>query len=72
MRGESEPAQSEESSPLKSKVDELERRSIVAALERFGWNQSRAAQELGISRRGLIYKMERYGLKTRPQGGREE
>ena len=28
-------------------------------------NQTHAAARLGISRRGLIYKMERYGLKRR-------
>ncbi len=66
VRGELEAQSPDDASPLRSKVDELERRSIVAALESTGWNQSRAAQELGISRRGLIYKMERFGLKPRP------
>ena len=33
---------------------------------------SRAAQTLGISRRGLIYKMERHGLKPRPVSGHGE
>ena len=27
-------------------------------------NQTRAAPRLGISRRALIYKLEKYGLKT--------
>ncbi len=58
--------------PLRSKVDEVERGAILAALEAAGWNQSRAAQDLGVSRRGLIYKMERYGLKARPNAGRDD
>ncbi len=69
VRGDTEPTTGDEPSGLRTKVDDLERRSIVAALEAAGWNQSRAAQNLGISRRGLIYKMERYGLKPRPVSG---
>ncbi len=73
VRGDAEPQQtSEEPSALRTKVDDLERRSILAALDAAGWNQSRAAQGLGISRRGLIYKMERHGLKPRPASGHGE
>ena len=50
-----------------SKLDEIERRSVINALEATGWNQSQAARVLGISRRGLIYKLERYGLKPPPR-----
>ncbi|MGZ3443937.1 MAG: helix-turn-helix domain-containing protein [Polyangia bacterium] len=28
-----------------------------------GGNQTRAAKRLGLSRRALIYKLEKYGLK---------
>jgi len=56
--------------PLRERVDETERKAIVAALESTRWNQSRAARVLGISRRALIYKMERYGLKPLPNSQR--
>lgn len=60
----------DETSALRSKVDETERRVIIAALEANNKNQSRTAKDLGISRRALIYKMERFGLKP-PPGGAE-
>jgi two-component system response regulator AtoC len=62
----------DDTSPLRAKVDETEKRVIVAALEANNKNQSRAARDLGISRRALIYKMERYGLKPPPGGDRDE
>ncbi len=66
-----EPASAESPvSPLRERVDETERKVIITALESTGWNQSRAARVLGISRRALIYKMERYGLKPLPNGQR--
>jgi DNA-binding NtrC family response regulator len=42
-----------------------ERQAIEEALAATGGNQTHAAARLGISRRGLIYKMERHGLKRR-------
>ena len=51
---------------LRSQVSDVERDAIVEALELSGGNQTRAAERLGISRRALIYKMERLGLKPRP------
>ncbi|HLU66137.1 MAG TPA: sigma-54 dependent transcriptional regulator, partial [Kofleriaceae bacterium] len=50
-----------------AQLQEMERRAIVAALEACGGNQTQAARRLGISRRSLIYKMERYGLKSPPR-----
>jgi DNA-binding NtrC family response regulator len=47
-------------------MDDLERQSIVAALAASDGNQSRTARILGLSRRALIYKLERYGLKPPP------
>ena len=41
---------------------EYERRIVAHALERAGWNRSRAARELGISRPRLLRKISRYGL----------
>jgi transcriptional regulator with PAS, ATPase and Fis domain len=47
---------------LKALVEDLERRVIRACLLRHGWNKSRAALELQVSRLGLRKKLERYGL----------
>jgi two-component system, NtrC family, response regulator HupR/HoxA len=49
---------------LRPLVEDLERRILRAALLRHGWNKSRAAEELGLSRLGLRKKLERYGLDT--------
>jgi two-component system, NtrC family, response regulator AtoC len=43
-------------------VDETERRAIVVALASCGGNQTRAAAQLGISRRALVYKMRKHGM----------
>lgn len=42
--------------------EEYERRIVAHALEGAGWNRSRAARELGISRPRLLRKIARYGL----------
>jgi len=56
---------------IKAMVEDLERRVIRAALLRHGWNKSRTAAELGLSRLGLRKKLERYGLDAEqpPKGG---
>jgi DNA-binding NtrC family response regulator len=54
---------------LRDQLADLERAAIVEALDQFGGNQTRTAQRLGISRRALIYKMERLGLKPPPGKG---
>ena len=43
-------------------LDAIERELIHRALERFGGNQTRAARYLDISRRTLIYRMEKHGM----------
>ncbi|MEP6537209.1 MAG: sigma 54-interacting transcriptional regulator, partial [Bryobacteraceae bacterium] len=43
-------------------LETVERELLVGALERSGWNQTKAARYLDISRRTLIYRMEKYGL----------
>ena len=43
-------------------LKELERDSILAALHRWEGNRSKAARELGISRRTIINKIQEYGL----------
>ena len=54
------------SSDVRGHLAEVERAAIVAALEADNNNQTRAARRLGLSRRALIYKMEKYGLKPPP------
>jgi DNA-binding NtrC family response regulator len=46
--------------PLDGDLNQIERRMIFQALERFGGNQGRAAEALGISRRTLIRKLKAY------------
>ncbi|MCB5255136.1 MAG: sigma 54-interacting transcriptional regulator [Candidatus Cloacimonadaceae bacterium] len=47
---------------LKEAVEELERKMIYATMEKYEWNQTQAARELGLSRQGLIKKLQRYNL----------
>ena len=49
---------------LRALVEDLERRVLRASLTRTGWNKSRSAAELGLSRLGLRKKLERYGLDS--------
>jgi len=43
-------------------MDDFEREMLARALARTGWNQSRAAELLGLTRRTLQYRMEKYGI----------
>ncbi len=52
-----------EGATLEEKIAHLERREIALALEATGGNRSHAATRLGLSRQGLLNKIERYGLK---------
>ncbi|HEX2676108.1 MAG TPA: sigma 54-interacting transcriptional regulator [Polyangiales bacterium] len=54
---------------LREHVGSVERDAIIKALADNNYNQTHAAKLLGISRRALIYKMEKYGLKPPPSGG---
>ena len=56
---------------LREHVDSIERDAIVKALAESNHNQTHAARRLGISRRALIYKMEKYGLKPPPGSARK-
>ena len=53
---------------LREHVDSVERDAIIKALAESNHNQTHAAKRLGVSRRALIYKMEKYGLKRPPKG----
>src|SRR5688572_8670556 len=49
---------------LADALAEVERRMISAALRKHGGNISRAARELGLTRRGLYLKLERHSLSA--------
>jgi DNA-binding NtrC family response regulator len=44
-------------------TDQMERSMVQKALEEFNGNRTRAANKLGLSRRGLLNKIRRYGLE---------
>ncbi|HEX4517422.1 MAG TPA: sigma-54 dependent transcriptional regulator, partial [Polyangiaceae bacterium] len=48
--------------PLAEQIDALEHQRILQALDEAGGNQTRAAEILGMPRRTLITKIERFGL----------
>ncbi len=48
--------------PSQSRLKELERREVVAALERHRWVQSQAAAELGLTLRQIGYRVKQFGL----------
>ena len=48
---------------LTQTLDKIESKMILKALIRNNWNQSKAAEDLGIGRTALIYKMKKYNIK---------
>jgi two-component system NtrC family response regulator len=46
-------------------LEDIEKEILVQALEKQHWNQTRAARYLNISRKTLIYRMEKFGLVER-------
>jgi Nif-specific regulatory protein len=51
----------------------MERKEVVAALQRNNWVQSQAAKELGLTLRQIGYRIKKFGLeamveKRRTQG----
>jgi len=48
---------------IKSQTEDVEKRMIVRVLEECGGNVTRAAQQLGLSRKGLQLKMIKYNLR---------
>lgn len=59
------------SKPLSDAVDEFERELIVKALQRTGFNQTKAASLLGTSRRILKYRIEKLKIHEPNDGGEE-
>ena len=47
---------------LAESMEEIEKKAVRYALEKWKGNRSRAAEELGISRRTIQYKIKRFGL----------
>ena len=50
-------------------LEAVEKDLIVKALRKFDWNQTKAAAYLDISRRTLIYRMEKHGIRKEPAEG---
>ena len=44
-------------------LEAVEKELILRALAKFNWNQTQAARYLDISRKTLIYRMEKFGLR---------
>ena len=45
-------------------LEGVEKELLLRALEKHGWNQTQAAKYLNISRKTLIYRMEKFGLQS--------
>jgi Nif-specific regulatory protein len=45
-------------------LKEMEKKEVIAALERNNWIQSRAAKDLGITLRQMGYRIKKYGLDS--------
>jgi DNA-binding NtrC family response regulator len=43
-------------------LEAVEKELILRALKKFNWNQTQAAKYLDLSRKTLIYRMEKYGI----------
>ncbi|HDP94865.1 MAG TPA: FHA domain-containing protein [Candidatus Aminicenantes bacterium] len=50
---------------MQEQVDQLQRRLVPAALEECGGNKTRAAEKLGLSRKGLTKMIQRLGLEEK-------
>jgi DNA-binding NtrC family response regulator len=50
--------------PLTEALEQVEKQMIRAAIARCGGNKTRAAKSLGISRRGLLNKIQRYHIES--------
>ncbi len=56
------PLQPRPASPMRDRLDDVERRALADALREAGGNRTHAARRLGISRRALLYKLKKYNL----------
>ena len=53
-------------------LESVEKELLVRALEKFHGNQTHAARYLDISRKALIYRMEKYGIRKKGAEDEEE
>jgi DNA-binding NtrC family response regulator len=53
-------------------LEAVEKELIFKALKKFDGNQTKAAAFLDLSRRTLIYRMEKYGIHREPGQGVED
>jgi DNA-binding NtrC family response regulator len=49
--------------PADQTLDEVDRQAILEAMERFDWNQTHAARNLGVTRKILRHRLQRYGIR---------
>jgi len=56
--------------PLPENLDRVEREAILGALAKTGFNRTAAAKLLGITFRGLRYRMQRLGIRQPEPDGR--
>ncbi|MEW6221364.1 MAG: helix-turn-helix domain-containing protein, partial [Thermodesulfobacteriota bacterium] len=65
------PAASAASPPVpgSGSLADLERREVLAALERHGWVQARAARALGLTERQIGYRMRKFGILSPYRSG---
>jgi len=59
---------------LPEQTEQFERNRILESLDRHRWNRTRAAEELGIKRTTLQYKIRKYGLDqpAQPRSGSDD
>ncbi len=50
---------------LKDKIKELEKEEIIKALKECGWVMAKAARRLGITERMIVYKINKYGIRSK-------
>jgi DNA-binding NtrC family response regulator len=64
VRAEAVPGQTESHEPHEpmdaARLEEIERQAILQALRQHGFNRTETAKALGISRRALLYKLQRF------------
>jgi len=53
-------------------LEAVEKELIVRALQKFKWNQTHAARYLDISRKALMYRMEKHGIQRPESAGPDE
>ncbi len=61
----------ESSAQAPQTLEEMEKKAILAALQRNAWHREKSSAELGITRRTLLNKIKEYGLETDNLSGEE-